>query len=101
MKCYYHEGEFSLEFNSFLVLLKQTEEGKLGTNSLQLQSTLEIVDNIRQNLVNTMNEILRNFEKLNINSNDKRTDEGGYQKLKNFLTAGYQFMKSLTAREKP
>jgi hypothetical protein len=43
------EIDYSFEYNSFLVMFKQAAEEKLRANSIQTQSSLEIVDTMRQN----------------------------------------------------
>jgi hypothetical protein len=55
-------------------MFKQAAEETLRNNSIQLQATLEVVSNIGQNLRDIINEVFRNFEKINLERNDKRAN---------------------------
>jgi hypothetical protein len=58
-----------------------------------------MVSNIGQNLRDTINEVFRNFEKMNLEYKDKRSEGPIVQELKIFLSAGDQFVKLLIAKE--
>jgi hypothetical protein len=57
------EVDYSFEFNSFLTMFRQPAEENFNNNALQIQTTLEMVNNIGQNLKGIINEVFRNFEK--------------------------------------
>jgi hypothetical protein len=77
----------------------QAAEENLNNNALQIQTTLEMVNNIGQNLRGIINEVFRNFKKLNLEYNDKRKNAAVVLELKIFLAAGKQFLESLHANE--
>jgi hypothetical protein len=58
-----------------------------------------MVNNIGQNLSGIINEVFRNFEKLNLEYSDKRKNAAEVLELKIFLAAGKKFMDSLRANE--
>jgi hypothetical protein len=80
-------------------MFRQTAEENFNNNSLQIQTSLEMVSNIGQNLSGLINEVFRNFEKMNLDINDKWKNAAEVFELKIFLAAGDQFLKSLYARE--
>jgi hypothetical protein len=93
------EVDFSFEFNSFLTMFKQAAEENFNNNALQIQTTLEMVNSIGQNLSGIINEVFINFEKLNLEYGDQRKNAAEVLELKIYLAAGKQFMDSLRANE--
>jgi hypothetical protein len=93
------DGDYSFEFNSFLTMFKQAAEENFNNNALQIQKTLEMVNNIGQSLRGIINEVFRNFEKLNLEYSDGRKNAAEVLELKIFLAAGKQFLDSLHDNE--
>jgi hypothetical protein len=92
--------DFSFEFNSFLTRFKQGAEENFRGNSMQIQTTLEMIGTIGQNFKEMINEVFGNFEKMNLGNKGRRAGGVIVQELKIFFAAGDRLIKSSTAREK-
>jgi hypothetical protein len=81
-------------------MFRQAAEENFNNNALQIQTTLEMVNNIGQNLSGIINKVFRNFEKLNLEYSDTRKNAAEVLELKIFLAADKQFLESFTLTKK-
>jgi uncharacterized protein YoxC len=91
--------DYSFEYNSFLTMFRQAAEENFNNNALQIQTTLEMVNNIGQNLRGIINEVFRNFEKLNKEYSDKKKNAAEVLELKIFLAGVSNFWNQTRTRK--